>query len=229
MHPRKPTFVFLLSLCLCLGATPVAATSIVQMNQAQLVEKASLIVRGKVLHTHSVWNKSRLAIVTLVTLQVQQELLQRKTTPTVTIRHYGGTVGNVTMGLPSGPKFHAGQEVILFLSSSPHLPQEYLLTGWTQGVWLLSKGEPSDPQAPASSEFYVQRQPVPYLYHKTPSQARGSFTTSAPQRLRLTDFTQRIRRLHKQHKAKLLQRNIKAHAPPKARLPQKTIQRKSTP
>jgi len=120
------------------------ATTMIKLSELQLVQVSSFIVRGKVTQKRSVWAPNKMGIITLVTFKVDEEVLGRKASRYVTIRHAGGTVGSTTIRIPGAPAFLIGQEYIVVLESSKYLPKgEYLLTGWRQGVWSIYRPQPS--------------------------------------------------------------------------------------
>ena len=158
--PRSILWLF----CSIFAVIPCAnATTIAHMTEAQLIEHSSLIVRGRVLRKQSKWNPQRTAIITQVQFQVHQEVLGRPTPSVVVIGHYGGQVGNERMGLPNGPNFTVGEEIVVFLHTSKHLPGEYLLTGWTQGIWNISRPE-------LEISPYSSTPPKAFIYRSIPSQ-----------------------------------------------------------
>lgn len=146
MSVRMQFSVLWLFVATCCIPTMASATTLVRLSENQLIEYSTLIVRGRVVKTQSKWNRSRLAIVTQVTVHVDEELMKRSTPTKLIVRHYGGTVGKQTMGLSSGPRFKVGEEVVLFLHTSKHIPGEFLLTGWTQGVWKIDRTQGSFPE-----------------------------------------------------------------------------------
>ncbi|MCK6508656.1 hypothetical protein L6R29_01660 [Myxococcota bacterium] len=130
--------VGLVALFLVGSAMTSRAATILRLTEAQMLEQSSLIVRAKVLYQWSFWTKEQQAIVTQATLGVVSELLGRSAPKRVLVGHYGGTVGKDSMGLEGGPRFVVGEEVVLFLYPNPHIRGEYLLTGWTQGIWKIA-------------------------------------------------------------------------------------------
>ncbi|MCB9640123.1 MAG: hypothetical protein H6727_14610 [Myxococcales bacterium] len=132
------------------------SATVVRLTETQMLERSSLVVRGKVLFVVSFWNKPQTAIVTQVTIQVRSELLGRPTPKRIVVGHYGGTVGAQTMELGGGPRFVVGEEVVLFLHPNAHLSDEFLLTGWTQGKWELSAPRASfSPQTPEDKQWLI--------------------------------------------------------------------------
>ena len=146
----------LVALILVGSAVTSHAATILRLTEAQMLEQSTFIVRAKVLYQWSFWTKEQHAIVTQVTLRVVSELLGRSAPKRVVVGHYGGTVGKDSMGLEGGPRFAVGEEVVLFLYPNPHIGGEYLLTGWTQGLWKIASPPASFPQNTAEDlRLYV--------------------------------------------------------------------------
>ncbi|TNE51431.1 MAG: hypothetical protein EP343_04870 [Deltaproteobacteria bacterium] len=118
------------------------ATSVLQLSQEQMVEMSNLIVRGKVLKQKSIWGPKKMGIVTLVTIQVLEEMVGRTAPKEVIVRHFGGQIGNEKVHIAGFPTFTNGNEVVVFLQSSKYLPkEEYLLIGLSQGKYVVQRPE----------------------------------------------------------------------------------------
>ncbi|HAA58441.1 MAG TPA: hypothetical protein DCE42_27000 [Myxococcales bacterium] len=141
--------------------THAHAMTIVHMSDQQLVEASTLIVRGKVIKKHSMWIGQKTTIVTQVTISVYEEVLGRTAPATVTIRHYGGTVGDFSMGLEHAPHFAQNEEVVVFLHTNKYIPNEYLLTGWTQGKWTVNRPESTTPTSSTDLPVTIHRVQTP--------------------------------------------------------------------
>ena len=131
--------------CLCMVGwlASVEATSVIQLSEAQMVEMSSLVVRGKVVSQRYVKGPNGMGVVTLVTIQVLEEVLGRPAPKQVIVRHFGGKIGQQEIKMIGGPKFTNGNEVLVFLQVSKYLPKgEYLLVGLTQGKWIIHRADP---------------------------------------------------------------------------------------
>jgi hypothetical protein len=127
-------------LCVCMLAFVGAAwgTTVLRLSEEQMVAKSSLIVRGKVVSQRAVAGPRGMGVVTLVTIQVQEELVGRQKPKTIVVRHFGGTLKGKTVAMIGGPSFKTGNEVVVFVQASKFLPKgEYLLVGLTQGKWQV--------------------------------------------------------------------------------------------
>lgn len=193
----------IVALFLFLWASPSESATILRLSEAQMVEQSSLIVRASVLYQLSFWTKDPDVIVTQVTLRVVSELLGRSAPARVVVGHYGGTVGKHSMGLEGGPRFAVGEEVVLFLYPNPHIAGEYLLTGWTQGIWKITAPSASFPSDTAED----------MRVHVVPSkEAHRMWGPKVPEdKLRthgttLRDFTRHVRALWALRRKNTLQR-----------------------
>lgn len=169
------------------------ATSVMLLTDAQIVEQSALFVRGTVVSQKAIWAPRKLGIVTLVRIKVAEEILQRKAPAYITIRHFGGQIGNVKMQMPGNIRFNNGEEVLVALEANRYLPQgEYLVIGLTQGKWTIQPANP-DPQAtptvPSTSTRLVQRAKTTANLVKLPSTTNtgtsntGNAPTTAPKTL----------------------------------------------
>lgn len=136
--------VLLLSLvaCVSLGLfSPSAeATTVLKLNETQLVKKSDLIVRGTVESMKSIWVLNKSTIVTLVKIRVGEEVLKRKVGSHITVRIFGGQIGKYKVNLPGNVAFLKGNEVVVVVESSPYLPKgQYLMVGLTQGKWVVAR------------------------------------------------------------------------------------------
>jgi hypothetical protein len=134
----------LLAVVSCAGLglfSPVAeATTVLKLNEAQLVKKSDLIVRGTVESMKSVWVLNKSTIVTLVKIRVAEEVLKRKVGTHITVRIFGGQIGKYKVNLPGNVSFMKGNEVVLVVESSKYLPKgQYLMVGLTQGKWVIAR------------------------------------------------------------------------------------------
>ena len=104
---------YLTGLLLCaltLVCVPTAhATTVLKLTDEQIVEHSSIFVRATVIDQKAIWAPKKIGIVTLVKLKIEEEIFNRSTPTYVYVLHFGGTIGKVTMHMPSGPKFTNGE------------------------------------------------------------------------------------------------------------------------
>jgi hypothetical protein len=97
----------------------LSATTVIPPSFDQLVNQAEVIFQGNVTKVASEWigEGAQRHIVSYVTFHVKDGL---KGNPgeNYTIRMYGGTVGDETMGIADAPSFKVGDEDILFVENN---------------------------------------------------------------------------------------------------------------
>lgn len=109
-------------LMLALFAAPAAATVYVPVDFQQMVNGATYILHGRIADVRSEPTADRSAIVTYVTLDVEEPLKGRPG-ESVVFRVPGGQVGRYRRIVVGAPQFNRGDEVILFLSTrGPSIP-----------------------------------------------------------------------------------------------------------
>ena len=148
---------FLAVLC-CLALPQHAnATSVVQLNESQLVEFSTFVVRGKVVSKRSIPGPRGMGIVTLVTIEVAEEMVGRSKPKRIVVRHFGGQIGSRKVSMPGGPSFKIGNEVVVFVQKSKYLPKgEYLLVGLTQGKFIVVRSKDKVQFAKGSKAILVR-------------------------------------------------------------------------
>jgi hypothetical protein len=116
---------------------------VILISEEQMVEISTLIIRGRVVSQRSILGPNRMGIVTLVTIEVAEEVVGRSAPRQIIVRHFGGQIGDQKIEMMGGPSFVNNTEVLIFVQSSPYLPDnEYLLIGLNQGKWLIHRPAP---------------------------------------------------------------------------------------
>ena len=114
---RRLVAMLLLAWMTCSSNLP--ATTVIPPDFSTLVDRAELIVTGKVLSSRAEWANQGGArcIVTTVAFEVESthkgQALAR-----VELRFLGGTVGGTTMEVQGVPKFNVGERSILFVENN---------------------------------------------------------------------------------------------------------------
>ena len=114
----KKHYLFLLFAILAL--TPgTRATTVVPPTFDELVDQAQVIIQGKVTEVRSQWTGegAQRYIVSYVTFRVE-ESLKGNSGQTYTIRMFGGTVDDESMGVSDAPEFVPGDRDILFVQNN---------------------------------------------------------------------------------------------------------------
>lgn len=150
---------FVAVFCCLTWAHDASATSVLQLDETQLVELSTFIVRGKVISQRAVPGPRGMGIVTLVTIEVSEELVGRQQPRRVVVRHFGGELNGRKIAMPGGPSFQTGNEVVVFVQQSRYLPKgEFLLVGLTQGKFQVMRPElyATFPKGQAPKPFLVR-------------------------------------------------------------------------
>jgi hypothetical protein len=128
-----------ISLTLLLGGAS-RATQLLPLDEAQLIERSSLIVIGQCTEVRSTWMGRRL--MTLATIAVR-ETLKGEPHAQVTVVIPGGMDAQrpipVAAVVAGTPQLAPAEEVVLFLSARPDEPDRYTVTGWEQGKFSVLK------------------------------------------------------------------------------------------
>ncbi|MFI5398116.1 MAG: hypothetical protein ACHQ9S_21475 [Candidatus Binatia bacterium] len=108
--------LFALVLTALAGATPADAMVVVQRDFPELVARAEQIVVGTVTDIEPGADNSGVPV-TFVTLS-DLSVLKGDVGPTLTLRFYGGTVGNAVVQVPDMPTFTVGERDLLFVAGN---------------------------------------------------------------------------------------------------------------
>jgi hypothetical protein len=114
------------------GATK--ATTLVRMSVAQMSRAAEVIVRARCLENSTGWDAGE--IWTFTSFEVQ-EAWRGSPPARITVRLLGGRAGNLTSSVSGIPRFHAGEEVVLFLERTPH--GDFSIVSWEQGTFRIRR------------------------------------------------------------------------------------------
>jgi hypothetical protein len=105
------------SLLACASVTP---TTLAHMSVAKLTHVSRLILRARCLENSTGWHAGE--IWTFTTYE-PTEVWKGSAPPRVSVRLLGGRIGNLTSNVSGVPRFHAGEDVVLFLT--PHNPRRF--------------------------------------------------------------------------------------------------------
>jgi hypothetical protein len=112
----------------------VQATTFLRMSVAEMARRAPLIVRGQCLGSSVTWEAGE--IWTLTNFEVV-EVWRGSASGTITVRLLGGTTGNLTSVVSGVPRFHSGDEAILFLEAT--VRGDYSVLSWEQGTFRIRR------------------------------------------------------------------------------------------
>lgn len=122
-------------LIVLLSALPVAASTFVAMTSQDLVKGATAVIQGRVVGLESFWSDSGRIIVTEATIEVDEVLLGSAPS-TVTVRTFGGQVGDIVVEAHGFPMLEADENVLLFLTVEPADGSTRIL-GYQQGHYRV--------------------------------------------------------------------------------------------
>lgn len=121
----------------CVFASAAYATSVIRLDDRELVRLSGTIAEGRVTAVHADWTPDHTQIFTTVTIQVSHQYKgARPDNGALSIRLLGGRVGDVSMELVDQPLFQTGENVIVFLDATS--PTYAPLTGLFQGKLTIA-------------------------------------------------------------------------------------------
>ncbi len=125
------SFVFLTAFGLLLA--PLAqSTSLAQLSLAQMVSSAHAIVQADVVANECQWRDGEIWTVTSFRVI---ENWKGSSPPEIDVWMIGGRVGQIASYVPGVPRFHPGEEAILFLE--PTRTGEMSVTAWGEGTFRI--------------------------------------------------------------------------------------------
>ena len=126
-----------------LASSPAAATTLIHQSLEHLAADNDLIVRAKVIDTHSYWNADHTFILTDVHVSPLEALKGRPEEKVdLTFTLMGGTVGEVSILVVGGPELVPGSEYVLFLAEAdlPGASDRLTVRDLGQGVFEVREG-----------------------------------------------------------------------------------------
>lgn len=126
--------------CLIAAAMPAAASTFLAMSQEELMTSSAAVVQGQVLEVRSFWNDDHTNIISEARIEVT-DLLAGDAPAVVTVRTFGGEVGNYRVEALGFPKFSPGEKAVLYLRADG---DAFRVAGYAQGFYRIrstAKGE----------------------------------------------------------------------------------------
>jgi hypothetical protein len=124
--------ISLLSALLFLPA--LRATTLARLSLDQLAAGSDAVARVRFVRAESRWENG--SIWTLTTFDVV-ETLKGQLPGQIEVRLPGGRVGHLTSTVAGTPKFHPGNEAVVFLQRSP--TGGFTVAGWVEGSFRISR------------------------------------------------------------------------------------------
>jgi hypothetical protein len=110
------------------------ATTLARLSLDQLAAGSDAVARARCTGSESRWENG--SIWTVTTLEVV-DTLKGNLSPEIVVRLPGGRVGHLIATVDGVPKFHPGDEAILFLEQSP--AGGFTVAGWVEGTFRISR------------------------------------------------------------------------------------------
>lgn len=140
LTPGARVQVAALALLAALVASPRPAdsTTLLKFSLEKMTKESVMVVHGHVAWDYSAKPNPDGPIYTYTGIEVSR-CIAGTCGETITLKHRGGTVGNLTLYISGMPRFTPGQEVILFLEPDPEGETGmYYTVGMAQGFFLIS-------------------------------------------------------------------------------------------
>lgn len=139
----KKCLVVLLAFVVAAGAiSKLSSTTLLQRELPEIARDAQTIAFGTVVGKESGWfigDGDEKLIYTTYTLRVEEIIKGNAQQESISFKVVGGTVGEVSLFVPSAPRYEPGERIIVLLGSDD---QEWLsdVVGWTQGSFHVVDG-----------------------------------------------------------------------------------------
>lgn len=132
----RQAWALLTTLCVTIAApTAASATVVLELSRDQLVERADLIVRAKVLSQSYRWSEDHKQILTLSELAVSS-YLKGAGPSSLTLRQLGGVMGELRSKIAGDAHLEVGQELVLFLKAGEGV---VYLSALSQSAFVITK------------------------------------------------------------------------------------------
>jgi len=132
-------FLLFAALLVCPSA---GATTFARMSVAEMTHAAPVIVRARCVA--NTVNLEEGEIWTFTEFEIQETW--RGTAPArITVRLLGGRLGDITSTVSGVPRFHGGEEVVLFLQPAPR--GNFSIVSWQQGTFRIHRDQRTNGEA----------------------------------------------------------------------------------
>ncbi len=118
-----------------LATVPAVASTFLHMSSKELITEADALIQGRVVELSSFWTESGRLSATEVMIEVEETLLG-EAPATVTVRTFGGEVGDIKVEAHGFPRFERGERVLLYLTTDPDDGTVRVL-GYQQGQFRI--------------------------------------------------------------------------------------------
>jgi len=163
-----------------LASVPVSASTFAAMSDEALVAGSQAVIVGEIDQVYSFWNEDGTAVMTDAVVHVDR-VLAGSAPAQVTVRTFGGQVGDFRLEADGFPTFQRGEHTVLFLAAGTD--GTYRVTGYQLGQYRIRRG--ADGVATA----------FPALDHGVRLMFADGTAAPAPKALPLEALANRVRRL----------------------------------
>ena len=163
MRPRYARTAWLCGALLLSAAATAHATTLLHMSLSKMAHTATAIVHARCVGNSTAWDAGE--IWTFSSFDTK-EVWSGSAPARFTVRLLGGRLGNLTSTVSGVPRFRAGEEVVLFLESTPR--GDFTVLAWQEGTFRIGR-DPRTSEAsvtqdsaslptfdPASHQFRVE-------------------------------------------------------------------------
>jgi len=175
----KRTLLFLV-LAALLASVPVSASTFAAMSDEELVAGSQAVIVGEIDQVHSFWNEDGTAILSEAVVHVDR-VLAGSAPSLVTVRTFGGAVGDFRIEADGFPTFQAGNRTLLFLAASTD--GTFRVTGYQLGQYRVRPDASGVPTA------------YPAMEHGVRLMFKDGTAAPAPKALPLEALANRIRQI----------------------------------
>ena len=169
-------------LCVFAWSVSAFATTVRPATVEQLAQGSSHIVIARAGDSYAAWDAAHTAIYTYTTFTVMKSLKGWLPSSAITVKQFGGQVGNMVSRRIGVRQFTVGEELVLFLYPSPNADGTLLITGLMQGRFSV-RGAGG---AATVSNGMPQPSPAAPLYE-------AGAPVAQPYRMSLDTLEQRVR------------------------------------
>lgn len=133
------SFICLLMMILFASAS---SALMVSLSTKDLTMGSEMVIMGEVETVESLWSDDKEFIFTRSTVFVDEIIKGVYLRKNIIVEYLGGEVGDIGMGVSDSPQLTEGEEVILFLNSSPSMKIRYFkpvykIFGAAQGKYTV--------------------------------------------------------------------------------------------
>ncbi|MGA9972046.1 MAG: hypothetical protein WBQ07_17045 [Candidatus Acidiferrales bacterium] len=147
-HKRTRVTAAAVAVAVLFAATLCQATTLERMSLAKMAQTAPLIIRARCLANSTAWDAGEIWTFTNFAIEETWKGAPPGAAVQLTVRLLGGSVGNLTSTVSGVPRFHPGEEVIVFLE--PTARGDFSIVSWVQGTFRIRR----DPRT--SEEIAIQ-------------------------------------------------------------------------